>query len=93
MFNIFDLSIIYLFFNNIIFTALLSLLKSTGTDTNLATSNLSTLFFKFLKLVGTFFNSSISNLAMSHFKLAKSTIFANFGESTPVAFFKSPFVA
>ena len=40
------------------FTASLSLLKSTGTGTNL-----STLFFKLLKLVGTFFSLSISNLS------------------------------
>ena len=35
-------SIIYIFFNNIIFTTSLYLLKSTGTANNLSTSNLST---------------------------------------------------
>ena len=37
------------------FTTSLSLLKPTGTGTNLSTSYLSTLLFKLLKLVGTFF--------------------------------------
>ena len=41
--NIFDLSIIWIFFNNVIFTISPSLLKSTGTGTNLSTSNLSAL--------------------------------------------------
>ena len=42
---------------------------STGTGTNLSTSNLSTLLFiKLLKLLGSFFN-----LSTSDFKLAKST--------------------
>ena len=36
------------------FTTLLSLLESTGTGTNLSTSNLSTLLFKLLKLVENF---------------------------------------
>ena len=44
-------------------TTSLSLLKSTGTGTNLSTSNLSTLLLKLLKLVGTFFSLSISNLS------------------------------
>ena len=39
-----------------------SLLKSTGTGTNLSISNLSTLLFELLKRLGTFFNLSISNL-------------------------------
>ena len=38
------------------FTTSFSLLKSTGTGTNLSISNLSTLLFKSLKLLGTFFN-------------------------------------
>ena len=38
------------------FTTSLSLLKSTGTGTNLSTSNLSTLLFKLLELSGTFLN-------------------------------------
>ena len=92
IFNIFDLSIIYIFFKNIIFTTSYSLLKSTGTA-NLSTSNLSTLLFKLLKLVGTFFNLSISDLFTLDFKLAKSTFLGNFDVSTPVAFFKSAFVA
>ena len=45
------------------FTTSLSLLKSTGTATNLSTSYLSTLIFKLLKLVGTFFSLSVSNLS------------------------------
>ena len=53
----------------------LSILKSTGTGTNLSTSNLSTLLFKLLKLVDKVFNLSISNLSTSDFKLAKSTFF------------------
>ena len=36
------------------------LFKSTGTGTNLSTSNLSTLLFKLLKTLGKFFNVSIS---------------------------------
>ena len=75
------------------FTTSLSLLKSTGTGTNLSTSNLSTLLFKLLKLVGTFFSLSISNLSTLDFKLAKSTFLANFDVSTPAAFSKSAFVA
>ena len=53
----------------------LSLLKSTGTGSNLSTFNLSTLFCKLLKLIGTFFNLSISNLSTSGFKLVKSVFF------------------
>ena len=40
------------------FTTSLSLLKSTGTGTNLSASNLSSLLLKWLKLVSTFFNLS-----------------------------------
>ena len=54
------------------FTTSLSLLKSTGTGTNLSTSKLSTLLFKLLKLLGILFNLSISTLSPSDFKLAKS---------------------
>ena len=51
------------------FTTSLSLFKSTGTGTNLSTSNLSTLLFiKLLKLLGSFFNLSTSDS-----KSAKST--------------------
>ena len=71
----------------------LSLCKSTGTSTNSSTSNLSTLLFKLLKLLGTFFSLSTSNLSTSDFKVAKSTFVANVVVSTPVAFFKSTFVA
>ena len=66
----FYLSIIYIFFNNIIFIISLSLLKSTGTGNNLSTSNLSILLFKFLKVVETF------NLSILDFELAKSTFLA-----------------
>ena len=93
MYNISCLSIMYIFFNNISFTTPLSLLKSAGTGTNLSTSNLSTLLFKLLKLLGTFFNLLISNLSTLDFKLAKPTFLAHFDITTPVAFFKSDFVA
>ena len=75
------------------FTTSLSLLKSTGTGTNLSTSNLPTLLFKLLKLVGTFYNLSISNLSTLDFELAKSSFLAHFDVSTSVAFLKSAFVA
>ena len=75
------------------FTTSLSLLKSTGAGTNLSTSNLSPLLFKLLKLVGTFFNLSTSNLPTSDFQSAKSTFLGNYDASTPVAFFKSAFIA
>ena len=45
------------------------------------------------KLVGTFFNLSLSNLSTSDFKLAKSTFLEKADVSTPVAFFKSDFIA
>ena len=66
----FYLSIIYIFFNDIIFITSLSLLKSTGTGNNLSTSNLSILLFKYLKVVETF------NLSILDFELAKSTFLA-----------------
>ena len=56
-----------------IFTASLSLLKSTGTDTDLLTSNLSTLLSKLFKLLGAFLSLSKTNLSTLNFKLAKST--------------------
>ena len=62
------------------FTTSLSLLKSTGTGTNLSKSNLSTLLFKLFKLLGTFLNLSISNLSLLEFKLAKSTFLSNLDE-------------
>ena len=49
------------------FTTSLSLLKPTGTGTNLLISNLSTLPFKLLKLDGTIFNVPISNLSTLDF--------------------------
>ena len=75
------------------FTTSLSFLKLIGADTNLSTSNLSYLLFKLITLVGTFFNLSISNLSMSDYKLAESVVLAKSDVSTPVAFFKSAFVA
>ena len=86
IFNTFHLNIICIFFNNIIFTASLSLLKSTGTGTNLSTSNLSTLLFKLLKLVGRVLNLSISDSCTSDFKLVKSVFLAKEDVSTPFAF-------
>ena len=78
----------YICFNNIIFTALLSLIKSTGTGANYSTSNLSNLLFNLIKPIGTFSNLSISILSTSAFKLAKSDFAANL-EASPVSFFKS----
>ena len=75
------------------FTALLSLLKSTGVVSNFPISNLSTLLFKRFKPLGTFLNLSISNLSTLDFKLAKLKFLATFDVSTPVAFFKSALVA
>ena len=54
---------------------------STGTGTNLSTSNLFTLLFKLFKAVGTFFNLLIPYLSTLDFKLAKSTFLANFDVS------------
>ena len=91
IFDTFDLSIIFIFFN-IIFTTSLSLLKLTRTATYLSTSNLSTLLFRVLKLLNTFFNLPVSDLSTSDFKLAKSTFLANFGVLSG-SFFKYAFVA
>ena len=74
IFNICYLSIICIFLTPSFFTTSLSLYKSTGTCTNLSTSNLSALLSKLFKLVGTFFNLSISNFSTSDFKLAKSAL-------------------
>ena len=74
------------------FSTSLSLLKSTGTGTNLSASHFIYLL-KLLKSVGTFFSLSISNLPTLGFKLAKSTFSAHFDVSTPAVFFKSAFVA
>ena len=74
-------------------TAWLALIKSSGTDTDLSVSNLSTLPFKLFKPVGSFSNFAISNLSTSDFKLAKSTFLAKFDVPTPVTFSKSAFVA
>ena len=76
IYNIFDHSIMHIFFNNIVFTISLSLLKSAGAGTYLSTSNLSTLLFKLLKLLATFLNLSIPNLSASDFKLVKSVVFS-----------------
>ena len=74
-------------------TTLLSLLKSTGVVFNFQISYLSTLRFNLLKLVDTFYNFPISNLSTSAFKLTKSNLAANLEVLTPIAFFKSVFVA
>ena len=74
-------------------TAWLALIKSSGTDTDLSVSNLSTLPFKLFKPVGSFSNFAISNLSTSDFKFAKSTFLAKFDVPTPVTFSKSTFVA
>ena len=76
-----------------LFTAWLSLLKSTGTGTNLSASSFIYLIFKLFKLIGTFFNLSICNLSTSDFKLVKLTFLRNFDTSTPVAFIKPAFIA
>ena len=62
MFNIVDLSIIYIFLTISFFTTSLSLLKLTGTGINLSTSNLSVLLLKFLKLVGAFYEYQFINI-------------------------------
>ena len=54
---------------------------------------LSSLLFVLLKLFGTFLNSSISNLPTLDFRLARSAFLWCFYVSTPVALFKSIFVA
>ena len=81
------------FLTTLFFIKSLSSLKSTGTGTNLSTSNYSNLLFKLLKLLGTSFNLSISNLSTLDLKLAKSIFLGNFGASIAVAYFKSVFVA
>ena len=75
------------------FTTLLSLLNSTGVVSNLPISNLSTLLSKLIKLLGIFLYLSISNLSASDSKLAKSVFLAKSNVSTPVAIYKSTFVA
>ena len=77
----------YIFKTTSTFTTSLSLPKSTGTDTYLSTSNLSTLLIKSLKLVGKFFSLSMSYLSTSGFKLAKSIFLAKDDVSIPDAFF------
>ena len=72
IFNICDLTIIYTVFSTSCFTISLSLLKSTGTGTNLSESNLSTLLFKLFRSVGTVFSLSVSYLPTSDFRLPKS---------------------
>ena len=58
IFNIFHFNIIFNVLTTVFPTTSFSLLKSTGTRTNLSISNLSTLLFKLLKLVETFFSLS-----------------------------------
>ena len=82
-----------LFLTTAFFTTTLSLSKSTGTGTNLPTSNLSLLLLKLFKPVGTSSNLSMSNLSTTDFKLAKTTFLANFDASTPAAFLKFTAVA
>ena len=87
------LSIIYIFLNISFFSPSLSLLKTTGTGTNLSTYNLSTLLVKLLKLLGTFFNLSIFNSSKLDFKLTKTTFLAKDDTLTHVTFLKSAVVA
>ena len=61
-----------MFLTTLFFTTSHTVLKSTGTGTNLSTSNLSSLPFKLLKLLDIFFNLSIPNLSTPYFKLVKS---------------------
>ena len=72
----FVLALCISFLKTSFFKTSLNLLKSTGTGSNVSTSNLSTLLFKLLKLVGKFFSLSISNLSTLDFRLAKSTFLA-----------------
>ena len=67
----FILALCPVFLRTSFFTALLSLLKSTGVVSNFPISYLSTSFFKLFKLVGTVFNLLLSNLSTSAFKLTK----------------------
>ena len=60
------------FLTTSLFTTLLSLPKSTGTDANFPISYLSPLLFKLLKLSRIVFNLSTSILSNSAFKLAKT---------------------
>ena len=91
----FNYHIVLSFFNKFIYTASISLLKSTGVVSNFPISNSSTSRFKLFKLLGTFFKLSISNLFASDFKLAESVLLPKSDVSIPVsiAFFKLAFVA
>ena len=80
------------FLTTTFFATPISLLKSTGTDNNLSTSNLSTLLFKLFKTAGTFSSLSMSNSSTSDFELAKSTFLAILDASAPAVFYESAFV-
>ena len=67
------------FLTTFLSTKSLNVFKSTATGFNLSASNSA--------------NLSISNLSTSDFKFDKSSFIANYDEPTPVAFFKSDFVA
>ena len=68
---------------------MVTFLTNSSYAVSLQTSSSATLLSLY-KLSGTVFNLSISRSSKSDFKLAKST---NFDVSTPVALFKSDFVA
>ena len=56
-------------------------MKSKGLSTNLSTSNLSTLIYRFFKLFGTFFN-----LSTPYFKVLNQFLFKKSDVSTPTVF-------
>ena len=69
---LFILALCQSFLTTSLFTTSLSLLKTTGTGTNLSTFNSSTFLFKFHIFFGKFFNLSISSLSTFDFQLVKS---------------------
>ena len=78
------------------FTTSLSLLKSTGTGTNLSTSNLSTLIFKLFKPIGTIGKFLIYQylIYLQHILNELNQFFLEESDvSTLVAFLKSVFVS
>ena len=82
---LFILALYTSFFTHLSCFYILSLLQSTGTGTNLKTSDLSTLIFKCLNWY--IFQLSISNSSTLDFKSAKLTFLTNFEVSKTVAFF------
>ena len=74
-------------------TISLSFVRSIGTAFSLFTFNISISDFNLFQLVGAVSDLFVSNLSISDFRQTKSSFLANCDVSTPVAFFKSAFVA